>query len=79
MDTALSCFPVEDVKEVFRIAEKCLELDPSERPTMAAVHKMLEQVNTFHTLISGTLKGGAAADNTLLTTGSGYTCNNRLS
>ncbi|XP_064965212.1 receptor-like serine/threonine-protein kinase At1g78530 isoform X1 [Musa acuminata AAA Group] len=79
VDTALSCFPVEDVKEVFRIAEKCLELDPSERPTMAAVHKMLEQVNTFHTLISGTLKGGAAADNTLLTTGSGYTCNNRLS
>ncbi|XP_042380816.1 receptor-like serine/threonine-protein kinase At1g78530 [Zingiber officinale] len=46
IDRALEWYPIEEVKRVFDIAEKCLESDPSERPTMAEVHKMLEQVST---------------------------------
>ncbi|XP_019704953.1 receptor-like serine/threonine-protein kinase At1g78530 [Elaeis guineensis] len=45
IDSSLVCFPMEEVKKVFNIAEKCLESDPSKRPTMAAVLKMLEQIN----------------------------------
>ncbi|KAL6850271.1 hypothetical protein ACP4OV_020898 [Aristida adscensionis] len=43
IDEALSCVPVEEVKLVFRVADKCLESDPCNRPTMAQVVKMLEQ------------------------------------
>ncbi|WOL12655.1 receptor-like serine/threonine-protein kinase [Canna indica] len=46
VDKALSCYPMDEVKKVFHVAEKCLESDPLERPTMAEVYKMLEQVNT---------------------------------
>lgn len=45
IDRSLACFPMEKVRKVFAIAGKCLESDPSKRPTMAAVLKMLEQIN----------------------------------
>lgn len=44
IDSGLVCYPVEEVKKVFTIAEKCLESDPSKRPSMAEVLKMLEQI-----------------------------------
>ncbi|RWW63488.1 hypothetical protein BHE74_00029326 [Ensete ventricosum] len=47
VDSTLSCFPTEEVKEAFRIAEKCLESDPSKRPAMAEVLKMLEQISSL--------------------------------
>lgn len=45
IDSSLLCFPIEEVKKLFAIAEKCLESDPSKRPTMVAVLKMLERIN----------------------------------
>ncbi|KAG1330509.1 Receptor-like serine/threonine-protein kinase [Cocos nucifera] len=45
IDGSLVCFPIEKVRKVFAIADKCLESDPLKRPTMAAVLKMLEQIN----------------------------------
>ena len=43
VDEALPCFPAEEVKFVFTVADKCLDSDPCNRPTMAQVVKMLEQ------------------------------------
>ncbi|KQK03573.1 receptor-like serine/threonine-protein kinase At1g78530 [Brachypodium distachyon] len=43
VDETLPSFPAEEVKFVFTVAEKCLESDPRDRPTMAQVAKMLEQ------------------------------------
>ncbi|XP_062180504.1 receptor-like serine/threonine-protein kinase At1g78530 [Phragmites australis] len=43
VDEALPCFPTEEVKFVFTVADKCLDSDPCNRPTMAQVVKMLEQ------------------------------------
>ncbi|XP_068665701.1 receptor-like serine/threonine-protein kinase At1g78530 [Aristolochia californica] len=45
-DSSLPLFPVNEVKEVFGIAMRCLETDPSLRPTMAEVLKMLEQIRS---------------------------------
>ncbi|PKA62489.1 Receptor-like serine/threonine-protein kinase [Apostasia shenzhenica] len=44
IDSDLVCFPVEEVKKIFAVAEQCLEPDPSKRPTMSRVLKMLEQI-----------------------------------
>ncbi|KAF6134541.1 hypothetical protein GIB67_022281 [Kingdonia uniflora] len=44
IDSGLGCCPLAEVKGVFCIALKCLESDPSNRPTMAEVLKMLEQI-----------------------------------
>ncbi|KAG6485798.1 receptor-like serine/threonine-protein kinase At1g78530 isoform X1 [Zingiber officinale] len=49
IDKALTCYPIEEIKRVFHVAEKCLEPDPSERPTMAEVLKMLEHIKTSNT------------------------------
>jgi len=46
IDRNLVCFPVEEVRKVFEVAEKCLEPDPSKRETMAGVVKMLEEINS---------------------------------
>ncbi|KAG9447563.1 hypothetical protein H6P81_013691 [Aristolochia fimbriata] len=46
VDSSLAHFPVNEVKEVFGIAMRCLETDPSLRPTMAEVLKMLEQIRS---------------------------------
>ena len=43
VDSALPSFPADEVKFVFNVAEKCLESDPRDRPTMTQVAKMLEQ------------------------------------
>lgn len=45
VDSSLACYPVEEVKQVFHIAHQCLEQDPSKRPTMNHVFKMLEQLS----------------------------------
>ncbi|XP_077250947.1 protein kinase superfamily protein [Tasmannia lanceolata] len=44
IDSSLECSPVDEVKNAFSIAMKCLEPEPSNRPTMGEVLKMLEQI-----------------------------------
>lgn len=46
VDCNLVCFPAEEVKKVFAVAERCLEPDPSRRPTMAEVVKMLDEISS---------------------------------
>ncbi|KAF8647195.1 hypothetical protein HU200_065458 [Digitaria exilis] len=41
----LTGFPAHEVKLVFSVADRCLDSDPANRPTMAQVVKMLEQQN----------------------------------
>ncbi|TVU23169.1 hypothetical protein EJB05_30203, partial [Eragrostis curvula] len=43
VDEALSSFPADQVRFVFAVADKCLDSDPANRPTMAQVVKMLDQ------------------------------------
>ncbi|GAB2278076.1 hypothetical protein Dimus_012773 [Dionaea muscipula] len=42
LDRSLESCPIDEVNEVFHIALMCLESEPSTRPTMAEVVKMLE-------------------------------------
>lgn len=46
LDSSLECCPLDEINHVFSIALMCLEPEPSERPTMAEVVKMLEQKKT---------------------------------
>lgn len=43
-DSCLECFPSEEINVVFSIALTCLESDPTKRPTMTEVLKMLERI-----------------------------------
>ncbi|CAA6665348.1 unnamed protein product [Spirodela intermedia] len=46
VDGSLVCYPLEETISMFCIAERCLETDPSKRPSMSEVLKMLEQMNS---------------------------------
>lgn len=46
IDPDLLHFQIEEVKDVFAVAEKCLEPDCLKRPTMAEVVKMLEEIKS---------------------------------
>lgn len=43
LDSSLECYSLDEINNVFSIALICLEPEPSKRPTMAEVVKMLEQ------------------------------------
>ncbi|KAK3159583.1 hypothetical protein QOZ80_1BG0048480 [Eleusine coracana subsp. coracana] len=45
VDQSLTSFPADEVKFVFAVADKCLDSDPCNRPTMAQVVNMLQQRN----------------------------------
>lgn len=51
LDSSLECCPMDEINNVFSIALMCLEPEPSNRPTMAEVLKMLEH-NKIDKLIS---------------------------
>lgn len=44
IDSVIKIYPSEEVSAVFNIALMCLESDPTRRPTMAEVVKMLERI-----------------------------------
>ncbi|KAK8638219.1 hypothetical protein V6N13_136657 [Hibiscus sabdariffa] len=45
VDSSLGCScPMDEITKTFNVALLCLETDPSKRPTMAEVVKMLEQI-----------------------------------
>ncbi|XP_057992699.1 receptor-like serine/threonine-protein kinase At1g78530 isoform X2 [Hevea brasiliensis] len=46
VDNSLKCGPIDEINNTFRIAFMCLEPEPSMRPTMAEIVKMLEQVKS---------------------------------
>lgn len=46
LDNNLEGSPVDEINIVFSIALMCLEPEPSKRPTMAEVVKMLEQIRS---------------------------------
>lgn len=51
LDSNLESCPIDEVNSVFNIALMCLEPDPSKRPSMAEVVKMLEQIKNNNVVI----------------------------
>ncbi|KAK8527545.1 hypothetical protein V6N12_054751 [Hibiscus sabdariffa] len=50
VDSCLGCCcPIDEIKITFNVALMCLETDPSKRPTMVEVVKMLKQINVRET------------------------------
>ncbi|XP_038685213.1 receptor-like serine/threonine-protein kinase At1g78530 [Tripterygium wilfordii] len=50
VDSSLECYPAKEIDYVFKIAFMCLETEPSKRPTMTEVVKMLEQIKSASAL-----------------------------
>nr|XP_043620629.1 receptor-like serine/threonine-protein kinase At1g78530 [Erigeron canadensis] len=48
LDNRLECYPIDEINDVFMIALMCLETDPSQRPNMSEVVKMLEKIKPDH-------------------------------
>lgn len=48
VDNRLECYCMDEINEVFVIALMCLETDPSKRPNMLEVLKMLEKIKPDH-------------------------------
>jgi hypothetical protein len=46
LDSSLKCSPADEINKVFRIAFRCLEPEPSKRPTMDEIVKMLERAKS---------------------------------
>ncbi|KAI3753621.1 hypothetical protein L2E82_25680 [Cichorium intybus] len=46
LDERLECYNVDEISHVFNIALMCLETEPSKRPNMSEVVKMLEKIKT---------------------------------
>lgn len=46
LDASLEDCPNDEINDVFSIALMCLESEPSKRPTMTEVVKMLEQIKS---------------------------------
>ncbi|KAI3949460.1 hypothetical protein MKX01_000108, partial [Papaver californicum] len=46
IDDSLGCCPADEVRNVFSVALMCLESEPSRRPSMVEVLKMLEQIQS---------------------------------
>ncbi|KAF5728082.1 hypothetical protein HS088_TW21G00225 [Tripterygium wilfordii] len=46
VDSSLECYPAKAIDYFFKIAFMCLEPEPSQRPTMTEVVKMLEQIKS---------------------------------
>lgn len=46
IDSRLEDYHVDEINQVFNIALMCLESEPSKRPTMSEVVKMLEQIKS---------------------------------
>ncbi|CAI9294985.1 unnamed protein product [Lactuca saligna] len=46
LDERLECYHVDEINHVFNIALMCLETEPSKRPNMSEVVKMLEKIKT---------------------------------
>uniref|UniRef100_A0A6N2LRF1 Protein kinase domain-containing protein n=1 Tax=Salix viminalis TaxID=40686 RepID=A0A6N2LRF1_SALVM len=46
LDSSLKCSPADEINKVFRIAFMCLEPEPSKRPAMVDIVKMLEQAKS---------------------------------
>lgn len=44
VDSSLEKCSIDEIIQVFNVAMMCLESEPSKRPTMAEVVKMLEQI-----------------------------------
>lgn len=51
LDSNLESCPIDEVNGVFNIALTCLEPEPSKRPSMAEVVKMLEQIKNNNVVI----------------------------
>ncbi|XP_052206633.1 receptor-like serine/threonine-protein kinase At1g78530 isoform X2 [Diospyros lotus] len=52
LDSSLENSPANEINQVFSIAMMCLEPEPSSRPTMAEVLKMLEQIESGELIVS---------------------------
>lgn len=58
LDCSLECCPIDEINHVFGIALMCLEPEPSGRPTMAEVVRMLEQKRPARPLTTATFREG---------------------